>query len=203
MLKILFPTDYSKCSNEALRYAVSLASESGGRLLILHVIEPMSPARVPDPEPKSNPYRAEFIGLLKSLLVDKPSVAYEERTVIASPVVAVVSVAETESVDLIVMGTTGRTGVKRLLLESVAEEVVRRAPCPVLTLKVVEPENAKRRVQAASVGAWPIETAGAVSGPHLTSEETEGNPALSLLLRVGETSGEGLVLGAQLALQSA
>lgn len=183
MLKILFPTDYSECSNEALRYAVSLASESGGTLLILHVVEPMSPYLVPDPEPQSNPYRDEFLGLLKSLLADKPSVSYEERTVVASPVTAVVSVADTESVDLIVMGTTGRTGVKRLLLGSVAEEVVRRAPCPVLTLKVAQPDNAKSRAHAASVGAWPVEMAAAISGPKLTSEGTEDNPALALLLR--------------------
>lgn len=183
MLKILFPTDYSECSNEALRYAISLASESGGSLLLLHVVEPMSPYLVPDPAPAANPHREEFVSLLKSLLADKPSVSYEERTVVAAPVAAIVSLAESELVDVIVMGTTGRTGVKRLLLGSVAEEVVRRAPCPVLTLKAVEPECSKRRIRAASIGTWPVENSNVVSGPALTLEEIQDNPAVSLLLR--------------------
>lgn len=181
MLKILFPTDFSECSSEALRYAVSLASESSGTLVILHVVEPMSPYLVP--EPNSDAYREKFLHLLKSMLADKPSVSYEERAVIASPVAAILSMAETECADVIVMGTTGRTGVKRLLLGSVAEEVVRKAPCPVLTLKAGASENVKRRVHATPVGTWPVEIGGVLSGPDLTLKEAEDNPALALLLR--------------------
>ena len=184
MLKILFPTDYSDCSNEALLYAITLAGASGGSLLILHVVEPMSPYLVPEPEQTGDSHREAFISMLKGLLVERPSVTYEERTIIGSPVAAIVHVAESEQADLIVMGTTGRTGVKRLLLGSVAEEVVRRAPCPVLTLKAPTVDESERRARVTAIRNWPedeIEAAGAF--PPDLLEESRDNPALSLIMR--------------------
>ncbi|MBS0204071.1 MAG: Flp pilus assembly complex ATPase component TadA [Planctomycetes bacterium] len=183
MLKILFPTDYSICSNEALRYAVTLAAESSGSLVILHVVEPMSPYLVPESAPPGSTHRDEFFATLQTLLAEKP-VAYEERTIIGTPVATITHVAETEHVDLIVMGTVGRTGVKRMLLGSVAEEVVRRAPCPVLTLKAPTEDESRRRTRAATIRTWPEDDIELGTGvPTNLPAENPDNPALSLILR--------------------
>lgn len=134
--KILFPTDFSTCSDAGLSHATALAKESGAKLIVLHVEEP-PPAYgagemyygVPDPD---NP-------TLRRMLADvKPtdsSVPYEHRLVIGDPASEIVAVADEEKVDLIVLGTHGRTGLKRLLMGSVAEAVVRKATCPVITFK--------------------------------------------------------------------
>lgn len=183
MIKILFPTDFSACSRAALRYAVSLASDSGGLLLILHVVEPLSPYLVPDYETGINPHRAEFFDYLKTLISDRPRVLFEERTVIASPAAAIISTAEVDAVDLIVMGTTGRTGVKRLVLGSVAEEVVRRAPCPVLTSKGSGMEVTKPRVRSGELPSWPAAMLDSDNLADKLSEQVKQSPALSLLVR--------------------
>ncbi len=183
MLKILFPTDYSACSRAALGYAISLASESSGEILILHVVEPASPYLNPDFDPESNPLREKFLDYLKALLASKPQVTFEHRTVVASPVAAIVETAEVETVDLIVMGTTGRTGVKRLVLGSVAEEVVRRAPCPVLTSKEACSELAPHPVQATDIPAWPVDELQNENLAQDLAVEVGQSPALSLLVR--------------------
>jgi nucleotide-binding universal stress UspA family protein len=70
-------------------------------------------------------------------------VGYEHRLMIGTPAGAIVHLAEKEGVDMIVMPTHGRTGLVRLLMGSVAEEVVRKAKCPVLTVKAAAPAPAK------------------------------------------------------------
>ena len=72
---------------------------------------------------------------------DKP-VVHEFRTLHGDPATEIVRLAEQERVDLIVMATTGRTGLRRVLMGSVAEAIVRQATCPVLSLK--EPPSAMR-----------------------------------------------------------
>lgn len=133
---IVFPTDFSTLSDAALRHATTLAKESGGRLIIVHVEEP--PAAygagemyygIPDPDTDA----------LKKMLDEvKPtdaSVPYEHKMVIGEPASEIVRLADESNADLIVMGTHGRTGLGRLLMGSVAEAVVRRAQCPVFTFK--------------------------------------------------------------------
>jgi nucleotide-binding universal stress UspA family protein len=71
------------------------------------------------------------------------SIGYEHRLILGSPASAIVHLAERENVDMIVMPTHGRTGLLRLLMGSVAEEVVRKAKCPVLTVKATAQEPAK------------------------------------------------------------
>ena len=76
------------------------------------------------------------MAVLQKLLAEQPSVTCDEETVImGDPVSTIIRVAEEEHVDLIVMGTHGRTGLAHALLGSVAEKVVRKAPCPVLTVR--------------------------------------------------------------------
>lgn len=134
--KILFPTDFSHSGDAALAYATSLARDMGATLLIVHVEEP--PAAygggelyygVPEPADE------ELRRMLGEVLPTDPAVPHEHRLVNGDPATAIVNLAEMEGADLIVMGTHGRTGFSRLLMGSVAELVVRRAQCPVLTIK--------------------------------------------------------------------
>jgi nucleotide-binding universal stress UspA family protein len=133
---ILFPTDFSHTGDAALDLATMLARDSGAKLLIVHVEEPPLAYGGGElyygiPEPATE-------DLTKMLLEVKPSdpnVSYEHRLITGDPASAMVKLAEEEGVDMIVLGTHGRTGLLRLLMGSVAEAVVRRAKCPVLTFK--------------------------------------------------------------------
>lgn len=134
--KILFPTDFSHSGDAALMFATSLAKESGGRLLIVHVQEaPMAygggEMYYGMPEPTTD----EVMTMLRDVKPDDPSVPCEHRLVTGDPADEVVKIAEEDGVDLIVLGSHGRTGLTRLLMGSVAEAVVRKAHCPVLVYK--------------------------------------------------------------------
>jgi universal stress protein A len=136
MVKILVPTDYSKCSHAALNHAASLAQDPDRSLLILHVVESGSTYPMTESERLKDPLHQELTESLNCLTADNPSLKYEERWIEGIPATAILDVARDEKVDMIVMGTSGRTGIKRLILGSVAEEVCRKATCPVLTIKV-------------------------------------------------------------------
>jgi nucleotide-binding universal stress UspA family protein len=134
--KILFPTDLSPVSTEALQWATSLARDTGATLLIVHVEEP------PVAYGGGELYYGLDVGdreqLRQSLLKVQPAdpqVPCVHKLLVGDPARAIVQTAEDEHADLIVMGTHGRTGLTRLLMGSVAEAVVRNAPCPVLTVK--------------------------------------------------------------------
>jgi nucleotide-binding universal stress UspA family protein len=143
--KILFPTDFSTAGQAALELATSLARDRGAKLLIAHVEEP--PMAYGGGELYygiEEPNRDELRRMLSEVLPTDPAVGFEHRLLIGSPATGIVHLAEKESVDMIVMPTHGRTGVLRLLMGSVAEEVVRKAKCPVLTVKAAakKPEKA-------------------------------------------------------------
>jgi len=134
--KILFPTDFSTLSDSALQYATTLARDMGAKLVIVHIEEP--PAAygagemyygIPDPD------TAALTKMLDAVRPTDATVPFEHRLVTGEPATEIVELAKEEGVDLIVMGTHGRTGLGRLLMGSVAESVVRRAPCPVFTFK--------------------------------------------------------------------
>lgn len=134
--KILFPTDFSHSGDAALHFATSLARDSGASLLIVHVEEPPVAYGGGEmyygiPEPATEDLKR----MLEQVKPTDPNVPYEHRLITGDPSTAVAKLAESEGVDLIIMGTHGRTGISRLLMGSVAEAVVRRAPCPVLTYK--------------------------------------------------------------------
>ena len=134
--KIIFPTDFSHCGDAALKMATSLARDAGATLLIVHVEEPPVAYGGGEmyygvPDPASDDLRR----MLQAVVPTDPNVPYEHRLITGDPSTAIARLAEEENADLIVMGTHGRTGLTRLLMGSVAEAVVRRAPCPVLTYK--------------------------------------------------------------------
>ena len=137
--KILCPVDFSSRSDAALAYASSLAAEADAFLHIVYVDEG-SPTYVPGysefgyiPEPAIDWERAQR----ERLAHVKPTadVPYDTRFLFGNPGKEILHCADREDVDLIVLGSHGRTGLSRLLMGSVAEAVMRRAKCPVLTVK--------------------------------------------------------------------
>jgi nucleotide-binding universal stress UspA family protein len=147
--KILFPTDFSTLGQTALEMATDLAKQRGAKLVIAHVEEP--PMAYGGGElyyGLEAPNREEIQRMLNEVIPTDPAVGYEHRLMIGTPATAIVHLAEQEHVDMIVMPTHGRTGLFRLLMGSVAEEVVRKAKCPVLTVKAAVPAKAQTKAQA-------------------------------------------------------
>ncbi len=136
--RILVPTDFSASSDAALRLATILARDSGASLLLLHVAEPRpayTVAGVYAVLPTGGNEFSEENEHLQKIVVPDSSISVERRFAVGSPAEAVVQIAREEQVDIIVLGTHGRTGLARLLLGSVAESILRHADCPVLTVK--------------------------------------------------------------------
>jgi nucleotide-binding universal stress UspA family protein len=138
---ILHPTDFSDNSAAALQLAGAIARDYGARLVILHVKPPLLvPSGVMTPEPFEPPeHSAELRRRLDACQPATPVMAIEHVMLVGDEAAEIVRLAEDERYDLIVMGTHGRTGLGRLLIGSVAEKVLRRATCPVLTVKRPEP----------------------------------------------------------------
>jgi universal stress protein A len=134
---ILHPTDFSEHSRFAFQTACLLAHECGARLIILHVVEPA----VTISGATALPLIADELPVadadkhLHRLLPSDPDLVVEYELEVGYPAETIVSVARERGVDLIVMGTHGRRGPGHLLMGSVAEQVLREATCPVLTLK--------------------------------------------------------------------
>jgi len=133
---ILFPTDFSLASDAALAHAETLAKSTGARLLIVHVEEPPLAYGGGElyygiPEPSSE----RILKMLEDVKPADPAVAFTHRLTMGDPAGEIVRLAEDEKAEMIVLGTHGRTGMTRLLMGSVAEAVVRRAPCPVLVYR--------------------------------------------------------------------
>jgi nucleotide-binding universal stress UspA family protein len=142
--KILFPTDFSSCANRALPYALTWASRFGGELEMLHAIilhgyQPLEGLQgFPDQEEIYEYFRRTAEEEMDQIRSSHPAVVKQvhRRGVAAAPVI-LDHLAEHE-VDLVVMATHGRRGPRRLLVGSVTEEVIRKSPCPVLTIKADE-----------------------------------------------------------------
>jgi nucleotide-binding universal stress UspA family protein len=133
---ILLPTDFSKSSEAALRFACALARDYQARLLLLHVVEPPVyygelGMAVPLPADFDESLRRR----LEQLVPPESGVAADTMLVEGNAAREILRVAEEQHCDLIVMGTHGRSGLSRVVLGSVAEDVVRHSRVPVLTLK--------------------------------------------------------------------
>ncbi len=138
--KILCPIDHSDCSKEALKYAVSFAMKDEAKLYLLHIIDirsfndslvAMSP-QIPDEETLEQ-LRMKLLDCIPEDIRDDMDV---EATVIQGiPFAEIISTAKEKEIDMIVIGSHGRTGISHMMLGSVSEKVVRKAPCPVLTVR--------------------------------------------------------------------
>jgi len=142
--KILVPTDLSPESLQAIGYAIELGKPHRSEIVILYVLEPvtflpagevMSPG--PDLSLLMSEQRRWAAAELEKLSARLTRNGIKHRTLLGSGTAhkEVVDAATRLKADLVVMTTHGRTGVSHLLLGSVAEKVVRGAPCPVLTFR--------------------------------------------------------------------
>ncbi len=134
---ILHPTDFSAHSEAAFRLACALARDHKALLIVAYVKPPevvIGELYALPPEPED--VRTTLRDQLSRLRPPDPAIRVEHRLEEGDPATEIIRLAQEGKCDLIVMGTHGRTGVARLLMGSVAEQVVRKAPCPVLTVKL-------------------------------------------------------------------
>ncbi len=144
--KILFPTDFSDYSKRALPYALAFAQSYGAQLHVLHVFEQrIHPSfYIVD---KSTPFdlddglRDRALDALDEFVYDDLRERIDFRCEVASgkPFVEIINYARANEIDLIVIATHGLTGLEYMIIGSTTERVVRRAPCPVLSIK--DPEH--------------------------------------------------------------
>lgn len=140
--RVLVPIDFSETSAASVKYAVALADAFGAEIHLLHVFEPSlqwqlgAEIAVVSPPTDDETTRARVMAELSALLTREER--QKHHVVIAAetgaPFATIVKYARRLGIDLIVMGTHGRGAVAHLLIGSVAENVVRKAPCPVLTI---------------------------------------------------------------------
>jgi nucleotide-binding universal stress UspA family protein len=140
--KILCPIDHSDCSKEALKYAVSFAMKDEAKLYLLHIIDIRSFNEGLDAMTKQIPDEETLEQLRKKLLDCIPEEIRDEMEIEATviqgiPFAEIISTAREKEIDMIVIGSHGRTGISHMMLGSVSEKVVRKAPCPVLTVRQV------------------------------------------------------------------
>lgn len=140
--KVLVPIDFSDYSKNALRYAVQFAKQFKAKIFLVYVVEPMiypadfsmGQVAIPSMDADVQTRAEEELQNLAKSLVDKST---EVETIIRTgkPFVEIIETANEKDIDLIIIATHGHTGVEHLLFGSTAEKVVRKAPCPVLTLR--------------------------------------------------------------------
>ena len=126
--KVLYPTDFSSFSTHAYFHAVGLAETFGAELTVLYVYSPAA-----DDPPRGRDFWREQLGQIRPA---NKAVRVSHVFLDGDPAAEIVAHAATAGTDVIVLGTHGRTGADRLLMGSVAERVMRDAPCSVMVVKL-------------------------------------------------------------------
>jgi nucleotide-binding universal stress UspA family protein len=139
--KIVCPIDFSEYSSEIVAYAVSIAKKFDAELHLFHVIPNLN---------YFTPYESfltpeNLVAIEKNIgtevdrdfgkIMEKIDIPVKKIIKTGVTFVEIIDYVKTEGIDLIVMGTHGRSGIEHILIGSVAEKVVRKAPCPVLTIR--------------------------------------------------------------------
>jgi nucleotide-binding universal stress UspA family protein len=137
---ILVPHDFSEHADHALHHAQELAQLYDADILPVHVIEELTVPVVYEVEPTE--VDTERVRERTTSALREATNVRDVRVVSGHAGRRLVEVAEEEDVDLVVLATHGRTGLSRMLLGSVAETVIRRAPCPVFTVKATPTSDA-------------------------------------------------------------
>jgi len=140
--KVLVPIDFSDYSKSALKYAVNFAKSFSAEIVLIYVVEPviyppdfsMGQIAMPSINAEWDVRAKEELQKLAISEIPGESVV---KTIIKTgkPFVEIIETAKEENVDLIIIATHGHSGVEHILFGSTAEKVVRKAPCPVLTLR--------------------------------------------------------------------
>jgi len=147
--RILYATDFSTYSNQAYFHAIALAESHGANLTILYVFAPgFGTPEIHGEEADRNYWKEQ----LEQIRPVDPRIPVNHVFLEGDPPTEIVRYAGDAGMDLIVMGTHGRTGLERLLMGSVAEKVLREAPCSVLVVKLPKglPVPEKAQVQVAA-----------------------------------------------------
>ncbi|MEO8400112.1 MAG: universal stress protein [Ignavibacteriaceae bacterium] len=140
--KVLVPIDFSDYSKGALKYAIDFVKAFNAELILIYVVEPviyppdfsMGQIAMPAVDVEMDKRADEELdSLTKKEIPDDTKVKKIVKT--GKPFVEIIETASEENVDLIIIATHGHTGVEHILFGSTAEKVVRKAPCPVLTLR--------------------------------------------------------------------
>jgi len=146
--RILVPTDFSKFSQVALDYAAALAERFAAEIHLLHVVQDLAvflPEAVAAAPPVVAPVE-QFTAAARTALervvkeMSLPNLTVHQEVREGTPFYEIIRYAKEARIRLIVMGTHGHTGLVHALLGSVTERVVRKAPCPVLTVRHPEHE---------------------------------------------------------------
>jgi nucleotide-binding universal stress UspA family protein len=133
---ILFPADFSEGSREAFSVALQMARANHARLQLLHVVDPRIQAgELAAVLPITEPALDQILKQLHEFEVGAPGIEVERHVRQGDVTDEILRFARDHHCDLIVMATHGRKGLGRILLGSVAENVLRRSPCPVLTVR--------------------------------------------------------------------
>jgi nucleotide-binding universal stress UspA family protein len=145
--RILVPVDFSRTSEAALLYGAAMTKVFEASIHLLHVVETIAGAeplelQIDARKPIEDAIQAKALEDLQRLLSaeDQTQLRAEFAVEWGSPLVEIVRYAKAQSIDLVVMGTHGRSGIKHVIIGSVAENVVRSAPCPVMTVRHPEHE---------------------------------------------------------------
>ena len=140
---ILFPTDFSQGARAAMDHAISLARDYKAKLILLYVIQDISIAEWYIPSSISAADLVDDMQKSAAAEMDKwarevmGQIGHVEQLVVRGvPFVEIIRTAKDKGADLIVIGTHGRTGIDHMLFGSTAEKVVRKAHCPVLTVRM-------------------------------------------------------------------
>ena len=150
--RVLWATDFSPASEGAWPYAVRLADLFAAEVLLVHVVRPAELAGIADaPVPPSPHWMGRYLEPLERELerrqqeVEALGLRASRKVLMGPPAEVIVEEAGKEQADLIVMGTHGRTGLGHILVGSVTGAVVRKAPCPVLAVRVRRERDAQRK----------------------------------------------------------
>ena len=141
--RILFATDFSEGSSHALPYAADIARQYGAKLFLVHVIYDVAKSagwyvpHVSIDEIYNDMEKSARAELEKSFVDEMRGLSDVEKVVLKGiPYEEISKFAGEKKIDLVVLGTHGRRGIDRMLFGSTAEQVVRNAPCPVLSVRV-------------------------------------------------------------------
>ena len=130
---ILAPTDFSELSAKGVRYACQLAKEVGAELVVFNVVLLDETNTINKQEMEQHKHRLDEF-TVKTLSELGAGLKIRKLVDAGQPYGAIVDVAESEHIDLIVMSTHGRSGLSRMLIGSVTDKILRGSPCPVLVV---------------------------------------------------------------------
>jgi nucleotide-binding universal stress UspA family protein/quercetin dioxygenase-like cupin family protein len=189
--RILHPTDFSENARYAFESACALARDNHATLLLLHVMMPsVSPLQQPLPDPLRSAESQESIATLPWPQPSDPQIRVEHRVTEGDPAEEILRLTAALQCDVIVMGTHGRTGLGRFLTGSVAEEVLRKALCPVLVVKAQPRATPGAEPETTANAGEPVEVrphgVSLVSAHTRTLVRSSAAEVVRLIVRAGQ-----------------